>query len=114
MAERSYVMLDDLKQYDDVKLAEVIGALETESSEALAELREELQQRTLAAIERAAKAGVVLHSKPPAAASDAPNKRGRKSKEELARIEAAKAAKEAAEEAEELEASGTMQAVGRA
>lgn len=91
MASYETVVLDSLDAYDDVRLAEVIATLESESSAALAELRAELQQRTLAAIERAAKAGVVLSSKPPATGGDAPKKRGRKSAAELAKIEAEKA-----------------------
>ena len=81
MSERKYVLLDEFGKYDDVKLAEVIGALENESAVALADLRAELQERTVAALERAAKAGVVLGSKPPAAGAS-PKKRGPKPKSE--------------------------------
>ena len=89
-SEREFVMLDSFDAYNDARLEAVIDQLEQESADALGELRDEMKRRTLALIERAARAGVTLaNSEPPKA--DGAKKRGRKSKEEQAAIDAAKA-----------------------
>jgi hypothetical protein len=106
MSEREFVVLDKLDKYDDVRLAEVIGALESEAQDALAELRAELQQRTMAALERAAKAGVVLSSKPPTAGGDGPKKRGPKPKSERVEADETASSKLSVEQSSPLEISG--------